>query len=417
MRLEVENMRARLQREHTPQLQALREGALDKRTETMAQEELKVRGQLESEMSVLRGKLEAETRKAVDLQRIRMIDEHRHRAEALTQDVLRRHESELRSRREAMTQTHQAEQETVLRELSEALSMGVREALEDHAELLRAETARKTEQLREESMAHTAEALRDLERKMRAESDAALRHIKEAAAAELDLQESRMKGELAAEHAAKVNKLQLDVSGRKRAAQRESAARYQADFARKVQEYDHALQSDMADNVEVVEARYADKLSAELVSRRNAAEERQARMLKEAEDNFHAELKSMSAFVDSFFAGSVANSEPSSPSAGERHMPTTKRAIQGRLASLTEQFEAYKSRYRRAARDVGKLQDEVVELRQKLRLAMRAVDASTQRGGEGASIGSRGEGRSGVGAAMDDLVAANESLIRRVGRR
>ena len=107
-------MKKRLHEEHTPALQVIREGALEKRTQTLAEEELKLRGQLESEMSILRGKLEAETRKAIELQRIRMIDEHRHRAESLTQDILRQHEEHLRSRRDAMTRAHQEEQETVL---------------------------------------------------------------------------------------------------------------------------------------------------------------------------------------------------------------------------------------------------------------------------------------------------------------
>ena len=82
--------------EHTPALQTFREGALEKRTEVLAQEELKVRGQLDSELSILRGKLDQETRKAVDLQRMRMIDEHRRRSEDLTAELLQRHEKKLR---------------------------------------------------------------------------------------------------------------------------------------------------------------------------------------------------------------------------------------------------------------------------------------------------------------------------------
>ena len=124
---------------------------MEKRAQTLAKEELKLRGQLESEMSILRGKLDAETRKAVEVQRVRMIDEHRHRAESLTQDILHQHEEHLRSRRDLMTRAHQDEQETVLNELSEALSFGVRQALEEHAETLKAESAHKVERLKRES--------------------------------------------------------------------------------------------------------------------------------------------------------------------------------------------------------------------------------------------------------------------------
>ena len=56
-------MKMRLHEEHTPALQTFREGHLEKRTEVLAQEELKTRAQLDSEMSILRGKLDAETRK------------------------------------------------------------------------------------------------------------------------------------------------------------------------------------------------------------------------------------------------------------------------------------------------------------------------------------------------------------------
>ena len=70
-------MRRHLQREHTPALQTFREGALEKRSEALAEEDLRIRAQLDSEMSVLRGRLDSETRKAVEIQRRRMIDEHR----------------------------------------------------------------------------------------------------------------------------------------------------------------------------------------------------------------------------------------------------------------------------------------------------------------------------------------------------
>ena len=60
---EIEEMKMRLHEEHTPALQTFREGHLEKRTEVLAQEELKTRAQLDSEMSILRGKLDAETRK------------------------------------------------------------------------------------------------------------------------------------------------------------------------------------------------------------------------------------------------------------------------------------------------------------------------------------------------------------------
>ena len=99
LRTEMDEMRRRLQQEHTPALQTFREGALEKRTEALAQEDLRVRAQLDSEMSVLRGRLDAETRKAVEIQRMRMIDEHRRRSEDLTQELLRRHEAELRKER------------------------------------------------------------------------------------------------------------------------------------------------------------------------------------------------------------------------------------------------------------------------------------------------------------------------------
>ena len=74
---EMDEMRRRLQREHTPALQTFREGALEKRSEALAEEDLRIRAQLDSEMSVLRGRLDSETRKAVEIQRRRMIDEHR----------------------------------------------------------------------------------------------------------------------------------------------------------------------------------------------------------------------------------------------------------------------------------------------------------------------------------------------------
>ena len=140
LQLEVSNMQLRLQEEHTPALQTFREGALEKRTEVLAQEELRMRLQLDSELSVLRSKLDQETRKAVDLQRMRMVDEHRRRSEDLTEELLQRHEQKLREERTAMTQLHQLEQEVVMKELSEALHFGMTSALEEHAIVLRRET-------------------------------------------------------------------------------------------------------------------------------------------------------------------------------------------------------------------------------------------------------------------------------------
>ena len=372
MRREIEGMKRRLREEHTPALQVIREGALEKRVQTLAEEELKLRGQLESEMSILRGRLKAETREAVEIQRVRMIDEHRHRAESLTQDILHQHEEHLRSRRDVMTRAHQDEQETVLNELSDALSFGVRHALEEHAEALEAETAGKIERLKRESALQQANAIRGLEQKLETESQVAIQHFTNSSSAEMDLQLSRLKGELSAGHASRLHKLKLDYSGRKQQAEREVLAKFEVEYQEKAAEFEVALKRDMDENVSRLEAKFADRLTLELEARRKGAEERQALMLASAERNFHKDLDSMTKFVDNFFSGKMAESEPSSPSANERHMPTTKRAIQSRLASLSEQFETYKSRYKRATRDLASLQDEIVELRQKLRDEMRA---------------------------------------------
>ena len=108
-------------------------------------------------------------------------------------------------------------------------------------------------------------------------------------------------------------------------------------------------------------------------------------------------------------------------------MPTTKRAIQQRLANMTEQFETYKSKYKRAANDLGKLQNEIIDLRQKLRTTMRALDNSEQRnkmlkgtkeqqqhGGGGSGV-VRGKGGA-LDQSVHDLYSANQRLIDRVTR-
>lgn len=364
----------RLKSEHTPALQVIREGALEKRTQTLAEEELKLRGQLESEMSVLRGKLEAETQKAVEIQRVRMIDEHRHRAESLTQDILHQQEKHLRDRRAAMTRAHQEEQEVVLKELSEALSFGVRSALEEHAENLKSEMSAKIERLKQESARQQAKAIKDLEQKFQLENEQTITLLKNSSTAETDLIVSRMKAELSADHSSRLHKLKLDYADRKKHAENEMEMKFESEFQEKVAEFDNALRQDMAENVSRLEQKFADKLKRELEVRRAEADKGHAGLLATAEKKFHEDLSSMTKFVDNFFSGRVAESEPSSPSASERHMPTTKRAIQSRLASLSEQFETYKSRYKRATMDLASLQDEIVELRQKVRSMMRSQE-------------------------------------------
>ena len=79
--------------------------------------------------------------------------------------------------------------------------------------------------------------------------------------------------------------------------------------------------------------------------------------------------KMMHTFFSKSNNGSGGNA-PSSPASVERHMPTTKHAIQQRLATMTEQFDVYKSKYRRAAKDLGNLQNEIIDLRQKLRYSL-----------------------------------------------
>lgn len=368
-----------------------------------------------------------------------MIDEHRHRAESLTQEILHRHEAELRTKREAMVKTHQAEQEQVLAELAEALSYGVRTALNDQAEQLRAETADKVEAMKQESKRKQDTALRELEDRLREESDRAMQQMLSVAEAEMQLKTGRLESEHAAEHAARVNKLQLDLAARRQAVERRIRGRYDEQLAQRSLELEEAIDADIDASVDALEAKLSQKLRQELEQRRSEGSARQVAILRQVERAFEQEAAKLRSFTDEFFAGSVDDSEPSSPAASSRHMPTTKKAIQARLSAISDQYSAYKNRFKRSARELAKMQDEIVELRRELRSKNRALAAAQRRHGSGRDERSRtgtGKGRqssssarpssprgisvdrasrSELEATAQELYRANQRLIEHVG--
>ena len=99
---------------------------------------------------------------------------------------------------------------------------------------------------------------------------------------------------------------------------------------------------------------------------------------------------------------------------------------------MTEQFDTYKARYKRSAKDLKQLQDEVVDLRQKLRTTMRSLDNAEKRNDMRSNVGKasptskstdfRGRGSGGGGggealaASVHELYSANQRLIERVTR-
>ena len=87
-------------------------------------------------MSILEVNLKQGLRKAIELQRIRMIDEHRHKSKSHLQDICVSMKSTYVSWITVDSRI-QGEQETVLSELSDALSSRVRHALEEHAQNLK----------------------------------------------------------------------------------------------------------------------------------------------------------------------------------------------------------------------------------------------------------------------------------------
>ena len=121
---ETKRMRDLLHAEHAPALQTLRTGELQARQMKLAEEREKLEKKLEGELSILKSKLEDETLKAIDLQRARMIEDHRRRAEHLTQEILHKHEADLREDREELIRSHQDEQERTLADLAEARVWG-----------------------------------------------------------------------------------------------------------------------------------------------------------------------------------------------------------------------------------------------------------------------------------------------------
>jgi hypothetical protein len=98
---------------------------------------------------------------------------------------------------------------------------------------------------------------------------------------------------------------------------------------------------------------------------------------------------------------------------------------------MTEQFDTYKARYKRSARDLKQLQDEVVDLRQKLRTTMRSLDNAEKRNDMRSNVGkvsptskstdfrgrsSGGGGGEALAASVHELYSANQRLIERVTR-
>jgi hypothetical protein len=421
-------MRLRLHEEHTPALQTFREGALEKRTEVLAQEELKIRAQLDSEMSILRGKLDQETRKACEIQKMRMIDEHRRRSEDLTHDLLHRHEKELRRQRDALTKIHQLESETVITELSEALSFGVKNALDEHASILRLNTNEKIKKMKDLSEKSKHNTLNELQNRLAVESDNAIRHLREANVAELDVCQSRLRGEFAAEHAAKVNKLQLNVQSKKSSTEKDLKNKYEIEYMNKVKMMNEKLNSDISDTLEESEILFVNKMKHDLDDKRQLGEKKQQNLLIQLERSFQVELKQMVVMMERFFGNDGTEYEPSSPKSNERHMPTTKRAIQERLHAMTEQFEMYKNRYKRAAKDLTFLQNEIIDLRQKLRNTLRLLENEKKKNDDGSHrfssssmmvrAASPHQSRQEMEKSVHDLYQSNVRLIERVtGRR
>jgi hypothetical protein len=389
----------------------------------LAQEEMKVRLQLESELSVLRGKLDSETRKAVEIQRMRMIDQHRRRSEDLTSELLKRHEIKLRQERDTMTKLHQSEQEVVMKELSEALAFGTRTALEEHATALRRITNEKILIVKNEKEKEKNEALKKLKIQLQNESELAIRRLRESSLAELDVLQSRLRGEAAADHAAKVNRLQIDNASKRSLKENEFKLKYDEEYIKKSNLMNIQLNNDINETLEKNEIIYNNKLKNNLNTLRKDGERRQQAMLITMERNFQKELKEMKNAINNFFdgGGSSNASGSSDDSLKSSHMPTTKRAIQQRLAIMTEQFDTYKSKYKRAAKDLGSLQNEIIDLRQKLKTTIRALESSEKRNSyEERKGGSKSKSIRGNGSELDqsvhDLYSANQRLIERVTR-
>ena len=370
---ETSRMRDLLQAEHAPALQTLRTGELQARQAKLAEERLKLTKKLDGEMSVLKKKLSDETLKAIDLQRARMIEEHRHRAEQLTQDILHSHEAELRKDRASLIREHQEEQEKTLGDLAEALSFGVREALSEHAEALRKETERKADALRKEAAMRQADAIRDLEKRMEEESRAQLHHVESGSQAELEIQLERVRADKKSQHAAKVHKLQLDAASKKSGALRKAEVQAEQMELERIEAVEAAIQADISDAVHQLKERLAEQLQITLVERRKEGEVRRRLALEGARKAFEKEASDMIRFVDKFFSGVVGDSEPSSPEASVKHMPTTKRAIQQRLNTLTHRYEDYRKRFEGTAEMLTKLQEENGTLRRELSRAKREI--------------------------------------------
>jgi uncharacterized protein YukE len=220
--------------------------------------------------------------------------------------------------------------------------------------------------------------LNDLTNQLKKESDHALHHLKQASIAELDVLQSRLRGEAAADHAAKVNRLQISNASQRSRKENEFKQMYHKEYVDKSRAMDLNLNQDISEALDSNELLFSQKLKLDLDKKRKIGEQKHAALLVQMERNFAMELVEMEKMMSTFFNANRGGGGGSGGSSSE-HMPTTKRAIQQRLANMTEQFETYKSKYKRAANDLGKLQNEIIDLRQKLRTTMRALDNSEQR--------------------------------------
>jgi len=268
--------------------------------------------------------------------------------------------------------------------------------------------------------------LNDLTNQLKKESDHALHHLKQASIAELDVLQSRLRGEAAADHAAKVNRLQISNASQRSRKENEFKQMYHKEYVDKSRAMDLNLNQDISEALDSNELLFSQKLKLDLDKKRKIGEQKQAALLVQMERNFAMELVEMEKMMSTFFNANRGGGGGSGGSSSE-HMPTTKRAIQQRLANMTEQFETYKSKYKRAANDLGTLQNEIIDLRQKLRTTMRALDNSEQRnkmlkgtkeqqqhGGGGSGV-VRGKGGA-LDQSVHDLYSANQRLIDRVTR-
>jgi hypothetical protein len=232
----------------------------------------------------------------------------------------------------------------------------------------------------------------------------------------------------------KVNRLQLDIASKRSSKERDLRMQYEAEYLNKANTMDNNLDSDINDTLEESEIIFTEKLKNDLNARRKKGETKQKVMLKQLEQSFQHELTEMTKMMNKFFGTSNETFEPSSPGSNVKHMPTTKHAIQERLLNMTEQFDVYKNRYKRSAKDLNSLQNEVIDLRQKLRTTLRQLDNAEKRNGrnswgDGSGSGSKrnmtsstiprsnGKSTAAMAASVHDLYQSNQRLIERVTRR